>query len=182
MKLVVTGTPATGKTTLAKALAKKAGAELISINDFVKARKIGRKDRKGEIVVEPAALEKALNAELKGKKGYVVEGHLACEIRLPADAVIVFRCDPVKLRARYRKRGYSAEKSRENLLAEALDYCLIKSEEAYGRGMVLQIDATRRRTPEDILEAMRLWKSDRIEWGKQMLPGGRLSFLLSERV
>lgn len=182
MKLIVTGTPATGKTTIARDLARKYGAELVSVNDFVKERRIGRKNKAGEIVVPPAALEKALNAELRGKGDFVVEGHLACETRLPADAVIVLRCDPVKLGARFRKRGYPPAKARENMLAEALDYCLVKSELTYGRGMVLQIDATKKRTPEEIAEAIRLWKGDKVDWSRHMLPGGRLSFLLKEKI
>lgn len=179
MKLVVTGTPATGKTSVAKRLAKTTGGELISINDFVKQKRLGRKNKMDEIEVEPGVLEKALNAELKNKKRYVVEGHLACEVRLPADAVIVLRCDPFKLMARYKRRGYFWEKTRENMLAEALDYCLVRAEVSYGRGMVLQIDATARRKPEEILDAIRLWKSENSEWSRQMLPGGRLAFLLS---
>ncbi|MFH1200688.1 MAG: AAA family ATPase [Candidatus Micrarchaeota archaeon] len=178
MKLVITGTPATGKTTLAREISKTTGAHLIEITEFVKSRRLGKKDNSGEIEVEPAALQKAINAEIAGVKDYVVEGHLACEIRLPADAVIVLRCDPLKLRARYRKRGYSAAKAKENLLAEALDYCIVRAEINYGRGMVLQLDATRKRDAEEVLAAVKSWKPDKVDWAQDMMPGKSLGFLL----
>ncbi|MFH1106347.1 MAG: AAA family ATPase [Candidatus Micrarchaeota archaeon] len=181
MRLVITGTPATGKTTLAKAIADKAGAELVKINEFVKRNGLGKKVQGGETEVEPAVLEKALNRELEGKRSYVVEGHLACECRLRADAVVVLRCDPAKLRLRYRKRGYAAAKAKDNLLAEALDYCLVRAETIYGRSMVLQLDATRKRTAEGVLAALAKWKPEKVDWAKDMLPGGRLSFLLREK-
>jgi adenylate kinase len=64
---------------------------------------------------------------------FVAEGHLACEIRLPADFIIVLRCKPEVLRRRLKKRRYSKSKIEDNLLTEALDYCTQRAQKIYKR-------------------------------------------------
>lgn len=180
MRLVITGTPATGKSTLAAQIAERNGWTLFSITEFVKEKRLGKKTAGGELEVEPAALRKALTPALKKAKDFVLEGHLACEFAVPADAVVVLRCDPMELRKRYAGRGYAPAKAKENLLAEALDYCLVKAEAAYGREKVVQLDATRKRTEKEVTDAALKRRSERVDWSRYMLPGKRLAFLLSD--
>lgn len=141
MRLIVTGTPGTGKTRLSKGLARQLGVPLISANDAAKL--VGRKNKQGEYEADPKRLEAELTRELKGLKGYILEGHLACETRVPADFVLVLRCNPDELEKRLKKRGYSKKKLKENVLAEALDYCLVQAEVSYGRQKVWQLDASK---------------------------------------
>jgi len=144
MRIVVTGTPGTGKTRIAKALAKRTGAKLIGLREFVNENHLF-KIRKGqrEKEVDIAALRKKLLPCLARLGGYIVEGHLACEMRLPVDFVFVLRTSPKELEARLAKRHYPRKKLEENLMAEMLDYCTQRAEKEYGKAP-LELDTTRR--------------------------------------
>lgn len=86
---------------------------------------------------------------------HVVESHLAH--LLPADAVVVLRCDPTVLEARLRERGESPASARENAESEALDVVLAAAVERHGRDAVYEVDATELQPAEvaDVLRAVR---------------------------
>lgn len=140
MRLVITGTPGAGKTTIAKALAKRLKLELINEKEFAKKKKIGRKERSsGELVVGLKKLEAELNKLLKRKKNVVIEGHLVSECKLrPVDAVIVVRLSPDRLEFRLQKRNYSEVKIQDNVLCEGIDYCLKKAKKCYSAEKVME--------------------------------------------
>jgi adenylate kinase len=145
MRIVITGSPGTGKTRIAKALAKAMGLELIDIKRIVEQAGL---DKGPEHEVDIKALSEALSF-LKGKDDYVVEGHLACELRLPADHIIVLRTNPAVLRKRLAKRRYPKEKLEGNLMAEMLDYCTQRAEKEY-RLMPLELDTSQLTPPQAI--------------------------------
>ena len=147
-RIAVTGTPATGKTMLAKTLAKKLSLPWINVNALVKTKKLAVRDdedRKTTIV----NTEK-LRRELEKHAAFVVDSHLLCEFPLKNTIVLVLRCDPRVLQKRLKKRGYSPAKIRENLEAEALDYCTLVSEKHYKR--VYDINTTNK-TPAQVVNA-----------------------------
>ena len=182
MRIVLTGTPGTGKTSMATQLAKLAGGPLIDLNAFARKNKLFLKEKGafGESVVNVEKMEKLLAAALRNEKNFVVEGHLACEFSVPADAIVVLRCDPRVLKKRLEERKYPVDKIRENVLAELLDYCLIKSEQNYGRGAVLQLDATRGLSAKQVFAKAKAKKGDRVDWSKQLLEPKQIEFLLAE--
>jgi len=182
MRIVLTGTPGTGKSLASRALAGLTGGQLVDLNEFAARHKLFLRERGafGERTVDLGKMKRALASFLEGKKNFVVEGHLACEFRVPADVVVVLRCDPRVLRKRLKKRKYSEEKIRENVLAELLDYCLIKAVENYGKTRVLQVDATRMVSAPGILKKIRGRASDRVDWSGQLLDSKHLKFLLKE--
>ena len=139
MRLVLTGTPGVGKSTLAVLLAKKLKIKLISISDFAKAHKLV--SRNAEVDIKK--LSKKLLPSLKNLDSYIIEGHLACEFKIPADFVFVLRCEPKTLKSRLKKRKYDKEKIDENLMSEILDYCLILCEKNYSC-KIIQIDTSKR--------------------------------------
>jgi len=182
MRIVLTGTPGTGKTSAAAQLAKLAGGPLVDLNVFARKNRLFLKEKGafGENVVNVERMQKLLAAALKKEKNFVVEGHLACEFHIPVDAVVVLRCDPRVLKKRLEERKYPVKKIRENMLAELLDYCLIKSEQNYGRGAVLQLDATRGLSAKHVFEKAKARKGDRVDWSKQLLEPKQMEFLLGE--
>lgn len=171
MRLLVTGTPGTGKTTTAKALAKLARAKLVDVNALIKEKKLFEKRARGESekTVKLAALKRALEKILKTEKNVVVESHLLCEIRLPCDAVIVLRCHPLELEKRLRARGYPLWKIRENVLCETLDYCLIKALEQYGGKRVKQIDFTKPLGVRALFKKILAGESDSVNYAPLLL-------------
>jgi adenylate kinase len=133
--ILITGSPGTGKTTIAKILLKKLKAKVINLTEFILKTKIFE-EINGEKIVEIKKLQKSLKKELnklKGKKLIIVEGHLACELFLKKynPKIIVFRRSLKKLKKEMEKRGYSKKKISDNLILEALDYFGEKSRSKY---------------------------------------------------
>jgi adenylate kinase len=142
VKIIISGTPGTGKTEIAQELAIQTGYELIDLKRFVIRYDLFTIVENQKEVDIPA-LKKKLIPYLKQYKNYIVEGHLACEFKIPADFVIVLRTHPKILKSRMQKRKYKKLKLEENLEAEMLDYCVQRVESVY-RIRPLELDTTKR--------------------------------------
>ncbi|MGC8599043.1 MAG: adenylate kinase family protein [Thermoplasmata archaeon] len=112
MRICITGTPGTGKSTISKLIPGKS----IDLNEF--ARENGclkGYDRKRRVRVVDI---QCLKEKLRDLNDAILVGHyshlLDCHI------VIVFRTNPSILEKRLRERNYTQEKIRENMEAEAL--------------------------------------------------------------
>jgi len=141
MRIVITGSPGTGKSIVAMKLSGMLGIPLVQIRKVAVEKLLVGKRHEVDIRRLAAAL-----SFLKKQKDFVVEGHLACEMRLPADFVFVLRTNPETLKRRLAKRRYAKAKLEENLMAEMLDYCTQRCENVYGKKS-LELD-TSRLTPE----------------------------------
>lgn len=137
MKVAITGTPGTGKSTISKVAANLAGFRLIDVNGFAKERGLFcKKDKKrGSWVVDVAALGKE-SAKLSGN--VMFEGHLSHYCR--PDIAIVLRLNPKELEKRLKSRGWGIEKVTENVEAEAVGVCLSDALGACKK--VFEVDAT----------------------------------------
>ena len=60
-----------------------------------------------------------------------IVGHLAQELSIKYDIVVVKRLNLEELLRRLKRRKYPIAKIRENLIAEALDYCSVKARSAF---------------------------------------------------
>ena len=161
MRLLLTGTPGCGKTVFAKKLARFLKARLVDVNALVEAHKIYEFNSRKEKVVELRKLQAIIEKILREEKNVVIESHLLCELRLPCERIIVLRCDPLVLEKRLERRRYPHWKIRENVMAELLDYCLIKAESNYDKEKVLQVDFTRPLPPKEVLVKE---KGDKVGW------------------
>ncbi len=178
MRIIITGTPGTGKTKIAAKLAKMLDIKLISIKDVVEQEKIFRV-REGEKVVDTAVLDRVLKKALKNENDYVVEGHLACEVKMPCNYVFVLRTHPDELKKRLSGRRYSKEKLDGNLMSEMLDYCEQRVSRVYGKKPI-EIDTTgatildsARRIAEMIRNKKK--KGDSVDYSGELLKHLRLT-------
>ncbi|MBI2140864.1 AAA family ATPase [Candidatus Woesearchaeota archaeon] len=152
--LLLTGTPGTGKTWLAKKLSLLLDYAYFDVGLFMKkARLYSSYDRKRRTyVVDEAKLasslikvrEKSLEAfkaSKTGKKGIIFDSHMShCLPSKYSDLCIVTSCGLKTLQQRLRRKGYSQAKVRENLDAEIFDTCLSEAQENGHK--VLNFDST----------------------------------------
>ncbi|MFH1588090.1 MAG: AAA family ATPase [Candidatus Diapherotrites archaeon] len=132
MIIIITGSPGTGKTTIARELSKKTQFPVINEQKYALAHNIGLFDPKtNELVVPLDLLEKSLSKHLLGLKSVILEGHLLCEMALNADLCIVLRINPDELEKRLKQRKYSDEKILDNVFCEQTGFCLEKAKENY---------------------------------------------------
>jgi len=148
-KIIITGSPGTGKSSVADMLRRKLKIRVIHINDYAKKNDLVIGKQNDSLVVNMNLLKKMLNKE----RG-IIEGHLACEFKLSSAFVIVLRCNPKVLRKRLKSRGYSKKKIKDNLEAEALDYCTQHAEEHYKK--VFEVDTTKRTISESVGECVKI--------------------------
>ena len=136
----ITGTPGTGKSSIAEELARR-GYPIVHLSDTM-ARFVLEKDEVRDTLVidEEAWISSFISVE-----GFV-EGHLAH--LLPCDRVIILRCRPDELKKRLLSRGYSETKIHENADAEALDVILVETLEVHPPGHIYELDTTSTGVPE----------------------------------
>ncbi|MGI0071424.1 MAG: AAA family ATPase [Thermoplasmata archaeon] len=136
--VALTGTPGTGKSAVAAALAPTLRA--IEVADLAARFGAARRVR-GGVEVDVPALRRRLRRAGALRRVDLVVGHLAH--LLPIRDAVVLRCHPAELERRLRaaRRGSAAER-RGNVIAEATDVVLF---EAAGPGRrVWEIDTTGR--------------------------------------
>ncbi|MEK6973016.1 MAG: AAA family ATPase [archaeon] len=122
MRILITGTPGTGKTTIAKVLAKQLRYALVNERDFALDAGIGSMVE-GELELPLTKLASKLKEYLKNKNNFIIEGHVLCEIKLPIDLVFILIAKPKILEKRLSGRGYKTIKILDNLFCEETQYC-----------------------------------------------------------
>lgn len=166
MQIALTGTPGTGKTTVAHLLPYR----VIDINALVKGGlNFGTDPERGCLEADMDALAERL-AEMETDEISILEGHFSHHF---ADWSIVLRLSPQELEHRLKKRGYTEEKIRENLEAEALDVILVEAVEYCPR--VDEIDTTGRTPPQvanlvaEIIEGELKMSPGQVDWLEDFL-------------
>ncbi|MDG6898505.1 MAG: AAA family ATPase [Nitrososphaerota archaeon] len=137
--IAVTGTPGTGKKSVAPLLAEELGLTHLALNDLVP----GRGHRRSETLeVDTKRLRRTLLARAQGRT--VVSGHLVPDVLLRRDVerVIVLRCRPDVLKDRLSGRGYPRRKVFENVEAELIGVIRWNAVARFGKDKVIDLDTT----------------------------------------
>lgn len=145
--IAITGTPGTGKTQLAKRLAKKLGFRHLELSHFIKQNKLyDSYDRRLKTYVvdtaKTAKLAKKVALFIKeSESSLIIDSHLSHFLAVSlVDLCIVLKCNLKKLKKRLEKKRYSKAKVRENLDSEIFDVCLNEAKER--KHKILVIDDT----------------------------------------
>ena len=138
MRVAVTGTPGTGKTSATAELATD--LDVVHLNEAIKEEGLddGVDEERDSVVADFEAIEEWL----AGRDDVVVESHLAHHFK--ADRVVVLRAHPETIEQRLTERGESEASAAENAESEALDVILTEAVEAHGTDAVYEIDTTDR--------------------------------------
>jgi len=142
--IAVSGTPGTGKSVFARALARKFDARLVDLNALIKRKKLFKLDVDGTCIANLRGMRAEFSRIIRGSSDpIVVEGLLAHLLQTKyLTHVIVLRTRPKVLEERLRARKYSGAKLRDNLEAEALSIILWEAVQEHGVAKVYEIDMT----------------------------------------
>jgi adenylate kinase len=155
-RIVVTGTPGTGKTTISKILREKTGYLYVNTSkialqkEHVTAYDYSRKT----YIIDEEKLGQDINALLKKtKKGVIIETIYPCIIDSEnIDYLVVLKTEPQILMERLGDRGnWPYKKISENVETEFMNSILNEIRECHPQKKIIIIDATNR-TPEEIVK------------------------------
>ncbi|MHC1605647.1 MAG: adenylate kinase family protein [Candidatus Methanofastidiosia archaeon] len=152
MKIGLSGTPGTGKTTIAKIIEKDAFLVHIEVSHLA--------IEKGWIKKEDSARDTKI-VDLKEVRKYIdsldniiIDSHYAHEF--DCDIIFVLRCPPKILYKRLKERSYGKDKIRENMLAEIVDSCLINAVSKKGEENTFEIlNMDKESAAKEILDILR---------------------------
>ena len=165
--LLVTGTPGTGKTVLAKKLSLLLNYTYFDVNSFIKNAHIysSYDQKRRSYVVDEAKLAREMvkvrgNALESGQKGIVFDSHLSHYLPSKyANLCLVTRCRLKTLQKRLHDKGYPTAKVRENMEAEIFEVCLSDARELGHRIMEFDTSSAKKSDVESL--ARKLSKSVR---------------------
>jgi len=165
MRVAVTGTPGTGKTTATELV--ETDLELVHLNAVIDEDDLYTEldDERGSKVAD---LE-AIRERFAGREDLLVESHLSHH--LEADRVVVLRAHPEVIEERLEQRGEPPASVEENAESEALDVILAEAVEAHGRESVYEVDTTDR-DPAAVATAI-----EAVLAGEREPSAGEVSFL-----
>jgi len=139
-RVVVTGTPGTGKTAATEQLESGIDAEVIHLNDEI---------REHDLYTDRDADRDSLVTDLDAARDHLGEWHGVLESHLAhhfdADRVVVLRCEPSALADRLESQGESTATASENAESEALDVVLSEAVDRHGQESIYEIDTTDRK-------------------------------------
>lgn len=165
MRVAVTGTPGTGKTSATDLL--DTDLDVVHLNEVIEREDLttGLDEERDSLVADMDAV-----AEWLGDRDDVlVESHLAHY--LDADRVVVLRCHPEPLTSRLRDRGESEASAAENAESEALDVILAEAVDRHGLDSVYEIETTDQ-SPEAVAAEI-----DRVVTGEREPSAGDVSYV-----
>lgn len=138
MRVAVTGTPGTGKTTATEAIETE--LSVIHLNDVITERGLttGHDDERDSAIADLDAVADWL----ADRDDVVFESHLAHQF--DADRVVVLRCHPEELETRLAERDERPESISENAESEALDVVLSEAVNRHGEDAIFEVDTTDR--------------------------------------
>jgi len=165
----ISGTPATGKTSVAEILVKNLNAgvkkaadkyKLVALNKLAEKAKaqVGYDAKRHSTIIGVTKLRAALKELAAKHANIVMEGHFAH--LLPADMVIILRCEPKALERRLKGKYDWPTKVTENAEAELMGIITDEALPMHKVGTIFEVDTTKRTAEETAKIVQRILEGD----------------------
>ncbi len=137
----ITGTPGTGKKTVAPVVASALGIPCYGLNELAISFGLAKPALRGS-EVNTAALAKKISHAVSGPA--LVYGHLLPYVleKRAVSRVVVLRCEPSVIKRRLLARGYTFEKVIENVEAELIGVVSSDARSAFGEQKTAEFDTS----------------------------------------
>ena len=153
---LLSGTPGSGKTTIARELGKKHDFHIITIGDIVIKENLysGIDQARDSKIIDMDKFDEFFNILLQKlstnskdeTQNIVFECHYADLIESDQiEAAVILRCQPTTVESRLKPRGYSFDKIKENAMAEYLGVCtshMLENHSELKSSRMFEIDTT----------------------------------------
>ena len=163
--ILVTGTPGTGKTTMAKEIARRTNLKYISVTDTIKEYGLhdGWDERLNCHILDEDALIDELDSQMED--GGVILDYHGCDF-FPErwfDLLFVLRTDTSILFERLEQRKYNAVKIQDNIQCEIFQTILEEARDSYKPDIVHELrsntEADMERNLNQIVNIITAWKT-----------------------
>jgi adenylate kinase len=184
--ILITGTPCTGKTTLAQNLTTKLQAQYINLSNLAETENltVGKDLQRDTTIIDEAKMYRKLKQiiEQSTNPNIIIDGHYAAAVT-PKDQVttiLVLRRNPKELRTIMQQRNYTQQKQDENIAAEILDVCLTEALQEFSKEKICEIDTTNQISDQtlqqatDIVDGKKPCTIGNIDWLGQLEREGKL--------
>ncbi len=157
--ILITGTPAVGKTTLAQKLTTQLHSQYVNLTDYAKQEHLILEEdtQRDTLIIDEVKMKRKLKTLITKTEGdVVVDGHYAAAVVPPSLVTYVFvlRRHPAELQKLMQQRGYSTTKQAENLQAEILDVCLTEAIQTQKHAQICELDTTNKPAPDLLTEVL----------------------------
>ncbi len=153
--IVISGTPGTGKTSIAKALSKRLNAKYIELSSLVISKGLYEEfdKERGSYVINEGLLKNYVRRVIIETKGYVViDSHYGEIIDDDIiEKIFILRLHPRELLSRLKSRGWTGRKIAENVEAEIIGVCTYNAINEHPSHKVCEIDVTGK-TVDEVVE------------------------------
>ncbi len=184
--ILVTGTPCTGKTTLAKKLTAALNAQYINLTELAEKEQLtlGKDPQRDTTIIDEAKMFLKLKQAIAqtDKPNIIIDGHYAAAVtpKNSVTTILVLRRNPTELRQIMQKCGFNQPKLDENIAAEILDVCLIEALREFPKEKICELDTTGKSADETFKDALAILDGTRkcsvggIDWLGMLEREGKL--------